>query len=188
MWPFAYEIVLLTKTIQINAELQELAKEITDRIRSVHPVVVIIAYAVIPATFEELCFRGYLFNAVRPRTTALQTIVTTALIFGLFHFVTKGGLSFERLVNSTLLGLVLGGIRWRSGSVWPGIVMHTCHNGFLLLTAYYADDLMRLFPEYQDQQHLPASWLIIAGGTATVGIVLIQLAKGKRRDDEKTGE
>ena len=107
----------------------------------------------------------------------MQTIITTALIFGLFHFVTHGGLSLGRLVNSTILGIVLGWIRWRSGSIWPGIVMHTCHNAFLLMTAYYAEDLMKLFPQYQDQEHMPTSWLVTAAIMVAAGIALVQAGK-----------
>jgi len=39
---------------------------------------------------------------------------------------------------STLLGVVLGWVCWRSGSVVPAVVLHTLHNSVLVLLAYVA--------------------------------------------------
>ena len=52
----------------------------------------------------------------------------SAVLFGVFHEVLFSG----RLLPSTFLGLVLGFVRLRSGSVLPGIVLHVLHNGLLL--------------------------------------------------------
>ncbi len=175
LWPFAHEFTLMTNTFQLDDRFQETAKRIIEQVQAIPPVLLVLAYAVIPATFEEFCFRGYLYNAIRPRTTAVQTILATAIIFGLFHFVTQGALSMERLANSTMLGIILGWVRYKTDSIWPGIVMHTCHNGFLLIMAHYARQLEARFPQFQDRQHLPASWLIGAGVVAIIGFALVQL-------------
>ena len=82
---------------------------------------------------EELFFRGFLFSALRERTGPWVTIGTTALLFGLTHVFLGGALGLERLIPSTLLGLVLGWVCWTSGSVIPGMVLHTCHNTLLVL-------------------------------------------------------
>jgi len=181
LWPFAHEFTLMTNTFQLDDRFQETAKRIIEQVQAIPPVLLVLAYAVIPATFEEFCFRGYLYNAIRPRTTAVQTILATAIIFGLFHFVTQGALSMERLANSTMLGIILGWMRYRTDSIWPGIVMHTCHNGFLLIMAHYARELEARFPQFQDRQHLPSSWLIGAGVVALIGFALVQLASPPRR-------
>ncbi len=191
LWVFAYEAILLTSDIDMGDRFQEIASKVIEQLRSVHPAVMLLAYAVFPATFEEFSFRGYLYNAIRPRTSAWQTILATAVIFGLFHFVIQGVLAPARLANSTVLGIVLGWIRYRSGSIWPGVVMHTCHNGFLLLLEHYKAELAARFSFFailespQDElTSLPFSWLAAASATVAIGIVLIVLTPRKQEEIE----
>ena len=66
-----------------------------------------------------------------------------------------GSLGLERLVPSTLLGLILGTVRWRTGSLWPGMIQHVAHNAILLTLGLYAPG---------STQTIPWEWL--AGGAA----------------------
>ncbi len=189
LWVFAFELLLRTSSVQLDERFREMADQIIQQLRAVHPAVVLLVYAVIPATFEEFTFRGYLYNAIRSRTTALQTILATAVIFGLFHFVLQGVLAPARLVNSTVLGIVLGWIRYRSGSIWPGVVMHTFHNGIVLVLDQYQAELAARFPFFQVLQdpqnqlrHFPAAWLVAAGIITLIGIVLVQLSPGNKSE------
>src|SRR5262249_56297190 len=100
------------------------------------PVAVVLCLGVIPAVLEELFFRGYLFSALCAASPPRTAIVVSALLFGLFHLVGPL-LIVERGVTSTLLGLLLGWLAWRTGSVVPGMILHALHNTSLLLLAYY---------------------------------------------------
>jgi ABC-2 type transport system permease protein/sodium transport system permease protein len=90
-------------------------------------------YVAVIGAAEELFFRGFLFSAFRARAGARLTVVVTALLFGLFHFVTQ----FDRLLPSTLMGLLLGWLCWQTRSVLPGMVLHAAFNTTLMLLAYY---------------------------------------------------
>ncbi len=80
--------------------------------------------AVVVAPFcEEIFFRGYVFPAFAHKLPIWGAVVVTALIFGAAH--ADAG-SFVPLV---IIGLVLAVLRWRSGSLWPGIVFHALNNG-----------------------------------------------------------
>ena len=68
---------------------------------------------------EEIFFRGLLFASLRKRGLgAVLTIVISALVFAGFHF--------EPLRFFVLLptGLVLGWVRWKTGSTGAAIVTH----------------------------------------------------------------
>jgi membrane protease YdiL (CAAX protease family) len=68
---------------------------------------------------EELFFRGLLFGAVRKRGAgAVLTVVITAIVFAGFHFEP---VRFFVLLPS---GLVLGWVRWRTGSTGASMVAH----------------------------------------------------------------
>ena len=105
--------------------------------RSVSPAIVLFSLALIPGIAEELFFRGYLLGALRGKVPAWFAIVITGLVFGVFHASVGGLIAVERVLSSTLLGVVLGWICWVTGSVYPGMVLHVLHNGLMLSLVYF---------------------------------------------------
>ena len=92
------------------------------------PVLMIAVMAVAPAIFEELAFRGLLHG----RLTALMGrgpgIFTTAAFFALAH-----GIGFGSPLHLAL-GVILGFLRERSGSLLPGMLLHYLYNGAIVLS------------------------------------------------------
>jgi ABC-2 type transport system permease protein/sodium transport system permease protein len=177
LWPLAYELGLLLRTVGVAT----LSKEQLDRVegmlaeyrRGAPPVFVLLVLAVLPAVFEELFFRGYLFSALlgasRPRTA----ILTSALLFGVFHVITAGGLAFERLAPSTLLGVVLGWVCWKSGSVVPGTLLHAVHNSLLVSLGLYQPWFKEWGWSLGEDQHLPVELLLGAVAGSVIGSVWV---------------
>jgi len=162
MWTWAHEVFLFAQWLGIRGlDAQRIAKvtEAAERLRLVSPWLVLTVFAVAPAVIEEWCFRGYLFSALRARTTAAVTIAATAILFGLFHVVTGNVLLVERFLPTTLLGLALGWVAWHSGSIWPGVLLHLSHNGLLNLVIYYKERLVGWGIGVQENAHLPLAWL-----------------------------
>src|SRR5262249_43927765 len=120
---------------------------------------VLVIILVIQALLEEFFFRGYLFGALRKQLSAAATIGISAVLFGLLHLVMGGALGWERLLPSTLLGLVLGWVRWTSGSVLPGMLLHACHNAIL-----------NLVPPTQE---VPWTWLAAGAVGSCVGAAFV---------------
>jgi uncharacterized protein len=77
-----------------------------------------------PAIMEELAFRGIIQGSLDSVLGARQSLFVTALMFGILH------LSFVSLPHLFVMGLVLGWLRMRTGSLLPGMVLHFCHNFF----------------------------------------------------------
>lgn len=88
---------------------------------------VLLVVAVTPAICEELVFRGLLMSAFRSRVSDSKAIVYTALLFGLFH------MSVHRFVPTFFLGLLLGIVLVRGGSIALTILFHVLHNGVVSL-------------------------------------------------------
>ncbi|WP_156649893.1 CPBP family intramembrane glutamic endopeptidase [Methylobacterium sp. Leaf89] len=80
---------------------------------------------------EELLMRGALFARAREVFTARGAILATALLFAGAHLTPAG---FARPVSLIPLALILGWVRWRSGRLWPGILLHAWSN--LAMIAY----------------------------------------------------
>ncbi len=137
---------------------------------------IVATMAVVPAVFEEFCFRGFLFGALRTRLSGTGTVVASAAVFGIFHEILFPG----RLLPSTFLGLVLGWVRLRTGSILPGVVLHALHNGLLLSIIYYRDELIARGWGIEEQQHLPISWHLFALIGIAIGGGLLVLATNFR--------
>ena len=77
---------------------------------------------------EELVFRGWLFTGLRARASFPTTLVITSLLFALAHW--------ERTHLYALavfpVGLLLGYVRERAGSVRATMIMHAIYNGSAL--------------------------------------------------------
>ncbi|GIX03013.1 MAG: sodium extrusion protein NatB [Planctomycetaceae bacterium] len=86
-----------------------------------------LAIAVMPACCEELAFRGFLLSGLsRPGRTA-RAVVITAGMFGLIHMIP------QQVLTASILGLVLGTLVVRSGSLIPAVVFHLLFNSLEVL-------------------------------------------------------
>ncbi len=83
-----------------------------------------LAVAVLVAPIcEEVFFRSFIFMGLRRGMPLVLAVVLSALFFGVAH---GDPASFPVLF---IIGLVLAILRWRSRSIWPGIILHTLNNG-----------------------------------------------------------
>ncbi|MEP7123441.1 MAG: CPBP family intramembrane glutamic endopeptidase [Byssovorax sp.] len=89
------------------------------------------AACVVGPMLEELLFRGALFKPVRKsyRGLVTPTIVTTALLFALVHG------EWQRMIHIGIIGLGLGLVRQRSGSIVPSMLVHVTFNAIPLVAA-----------------------------------------------------
>ena len=88
----------------------------------------VFVYAVSPALFEELAFRGLL----QGRLLALMGWLGDPLDGDALRRC--HGISMGTPLHLGI-GLFLGWLRDRSGSLWPGILLHLGYNATLVLTA-----------------------------------------------------
>lgn len=86
---------------------------------------------ILPPIFEELAFRGFLFNQLQKVTNNSVTVIATAFIFALVHF------SFISFIWIFPFGIVLGYLRSKYKTLWLGIVIHFAHNLIIILIDNY---------------------------------------------------
>jgi sodium transport system permease protein len=123
----------------------------------------LLLFALTPAICEELLFRGVILRALLSRTSPLVAIAVSAAMFGIFH------VDIYRLLPTTLLGMVLGFIAWRSGSIWPSMLAHFLNNGVLLvLGSLGVDHRIDALGAGGKAGLFAAALLVVALGTATL--------------------
>lgn len=88
--------------------------------------VALLVFGVLPGICEELLFRGAVLGLLRRKLQFGVLIVTVGVVFGAFH------LSTYRFLSTACLGIVLTALVAWSGSIYPAMILHACHNSFLI--------------------------------------------------------
>jgi ABC-2 type transport system permease protein/sodium transport system permease protein len=168
LWPL--ELRLLAES-GLSQVLQERFGAVLESLKEARASVGygVLALVIVPAILEEIFFRGLLWSALKSRCGALLTIGVSGLLFGATHVILDGALGLERLAPSTLLGLILSVVCWRSGSLWPSLIMHVLHNTMLLLVG---------LGESGATQDIPWQWLASGAAGTFVGGLLLWLWGG----------
>ncbi len=78
---------------------------------------------------EELLYRGVLLGFIADIISPTKAIWVSAVIFGIAHF------DVANSIGTALLGLGLGYMRVRTGSIWPPVILHMSFNavGFTIM-------------------------------------------------------
>ena len=98
-------------------------------------ILALVAGSLIAPLAEETFFRGFLFANLRERHGPSRAIVTTALLFALFHFTPTA------LVPLFFLGCFLALLYHLSESLLPGILLHATMNTLALTLSYLVERL-----------------------------------------------
>jgi len=120
------------------------------------------AIAVIPALCEETLVRGIVLPSLLRVAGPVGAVVISAVVFAVIH------LDLYRTVFTLVLGLALGLLRVRTGSLVACIVAHAALNALTFAVVPFADDPSQGLPDPR-----PALGLgMLLGGSAATWVVL----------------
>lgn len=121
----------------------------------------IIAIVIMAPIVEELLFRGAIEGyLLRKWKHPAGAIVFSSLVFGLVHG------NWVQAPFAFVIGLALGWMYYRTGSLFPGILMHFVNNSTAVLGFLITDNPdATMVSEYGPQG---AAWMAVAGAVVTV--------------------
>jgi uncharacterized protein len=96
----------------------------------------LISVAVMPGVFEELGFRGVVFNHLSKITGPQSVIIVSSALFAVIH------LSVISLIWILPLGLLFAYFRNKYNTLWYGIIGHTLYNAFIVLIELISDGML----------------------------------------------
>lgn len=79
-----------------------------------------------PAVIEELAFRGIIFERLSAVLEPPAVIMIAAIAFTTLHLAPLSA------VFLMCLGLLAGWLRWKSGSIYPAMLLHMLHNAVVI--------------------------------------------------------
>ncbi len=86
-------------------------------------VLVLLGGAILPALIEEFAIRGIVLGGLA-KFGSRFAIIASALLFGIMHG------NMEQIPFAVILGLYLGFVTLRSGSIWTAVAIHFVNNCF----------------------------------------------------------
>ena len=126
-----------------------------------------IATAIVPALVEEFACRGIVLELLKKYGQGFA-IITSSIIFGIMHG------NFEQIPFAILVGLILGYIYVKTGSIWTGVLVHGVNNAISVIFTYLQNTM-----SLNMQNLLYIVYLIISMLAAVIGILLF----AKKGDD-----
>lgn len=171
-WMAAHEIFIVANAAGIGSIGEKQFDEVAafrKEMQKLPLALVLFAFALTPAVCEELLFRGFVLSALN-RYSTWWAIFVSSIMFGLMHVLTSNVLAVERFFPTAFMGLLLGFVAVRTGSILPGMVLHFLHNALLLCMSHYSDQLKRMQILVEDETHLPPEWLGVGGVALLIAI------------------
>ena len=132
-----------------------------------------ISTAVVPALMEEFGCRGIMFGIAEKNGGTTFALLVSSAIFGVIHG------NFMQIPFAFLVGLVLGIIRIKTGSLWVAILIHGVNN-FMSVVVDYAGNIIG----DELTNTLYTVFLVICMLLAVVGVSM--LAKSGKEEYELT--
>ncbi len=120
--------------------------------------------AVSPGICEEFVFRGVVYGILSRAWGARRAVIVSAALFAAFH------LSVYRFVPVFIVGLSLGAVVWRTGSLVPAMLLHATYNA--LNVAMAREEVVALGT---------APRVAAAAALAAAGVVLLARARERNR-------
>jgi sodium transport system permease protein len=161
----------IVQVYPVNQEMRSSMEQMSSVLSGAPLWQLLLLMAVLPAVCEELTFRGFLLSGFR-RSNTFRAIALSALFFGFTHFV------LQQQIAAAILGLVIGLIAVRSGSIFPCILFHLTHNGFSLTLGTLPSDAWERWPLVSflmtpQGSEYPFRWTaVILGGLISLGLLL----------------
>ena len=94
--------------------------------------IVYVLVALQPAIFEEIAFRGVVLGSLERYVSPKEALAVSSAMFAVLH------LSVASMPHLFVMGLALALLTRRSGSLYPAMVLHLCHNSLVVLFEQYA--------------------------------------------------
>lgn len=87
--------------------------------------------SVLPAIFEELIFRGIVYNGLKSSHNSVFAIIVSAIMFSLMHG------SLQQTLYQFIIGIVLAIVMFATENILYPIILHFCNNAVVIISDFF---------------------------------------------------
>ena len=120
--------------LEESESLEELTKVFRSHGENGFMIPLALMIGMTPAFCEEIVFRGYMQTRLTKSVGPLAGILVASALFAAFH------MDFVHVIAVFPLGVFLGWITWRSGSLFPAMLGHFVNNAISVVLAVNAPE------------------------------------------------
>ncbi|HSM70336.1 MAG TPA: type II CAAX endopeptidase family protein [Anaerolineales bacterium] len=132
----SYMIILVHNLVLMALGVEPQGQQIMDLFAALDsPIWFMVVGVVFAPIIEEIFFRGFLFQGLRPQYGWIRAGLISSTIFAVGH------LDPVALIPTFILGCLLAYMYHRTNSVWPGIILHFLVNALGMCAAYATTQL-----------------------------------------------
>ncbi|MFZ5829076.1 MAG: ABC transporter permease subunit/CPBP intramembrane protease [Planctomycetota bacterium] len=150
----------------------------------------LLVIALTPAICEELAFRGFVLSGLRHLGRTWRAIAITSLFFAVAHSV------LQQSMIAFLVGLVIGLIAVRSGSILPCILFHFVHNGLAVSTTKITPQVLDRWPALRTLLYTTSDGgfayytpvILVSAGLAAALTLWFLLQRFDKTDEERQAQ
>ena len=125
-------------------------------------LLVLLGASIIAPLVEETLFRGFCQGQLeKGYGDATKAVLIASLLFVVLHFNPWWALQIY------VFGVVLGYLAWRTGSVWPAVIVHGINNS---LSVVFANLEETDYQWYVMGDHVNPMWLLVSSILAYAGL------------------
>jgi sodium transport system permease protein len=166
--PLANGLVWLQQQLHIlpynPADMEGIGKMFEPTL-AMHPWLAPIVVGLLAGICEELLFRGPIQAALIRRMPVWLALAIGGLLFAAAHMDLPG------LPARMGLGIVLGWIVWRTGAIWPAMLMHAVYDGTQLAWMAHAPS------SASSEPGIELKWVAVGFVLTVLGIMATKVAK-----------
>lgn len=127
--------------------------------------------ALAPAICEELLFRGVIFRSMQKKYRISTAIILVGVLFGAYH------MSMVKFIPTGLLGVVLCYTVYKTGSIYPAMMMHFVNNALSVVISYFPEQIGEVFPIFYREMGISDGLIMLGIGLILFGIGQIILRR-----------
>lgn len=124
---------VLTSIFGVSKAIEESNAIITELTSSTWGLVTVVATLALAGVCEEFAFRGFLQSTLTRRYSFIPAVLTSAFVFGLFHFDPQ----LVYILSALVAGLVLGYVYHHWNSYVVAAIAHSTVNLVVLVTLLF---------------------------------------------------
>ena len=173
MWLLTLVIEVVFQQCGLLSENQNIEFQ-TDLMMNHSTIITFFIIAVMPAICEETLFRGFIYTALKEEKHDIRAIILSGILFSLMH------IEPVKLLPIVILGIGMGYILYKTGSIFCTILVHLLNNGIAVILTQHQSVLANNIEAQIMTVQGKVATLVLAVILSIIGILVLKISSKEK--------